>query len=321
MITLVVPVFNMEQYLPRCMDALMKQTCKAFTIILIDDGSTDSSPSMCDRYAKEHPELIRVVHKKNGGLSSARNAGIEAASGKYIIFPDPDDWVEPDYVEQLLSLQERYQPDLVCLGHFIDYDDHSLPANEGQNFTQMTGADAQKALLMPPCMSGFAWNKLYQLDIIKAHRLKFLDDVGTTEDLDFAFRYLQFCDSVCFAPEIRVYHYYQRSGAATHSGFSVKKLQSIHTYEKIIDIAGQTSEIGRAAKEEICNTAINLLPIYLNSGIEDKVSYLKIKEYIQKYYFDYQKSSRYSKGRKIQAVLARYVPRLYCRIKNIVSHE
>ena len=185
----------------------------------------------------------------------------------------------------------------------------------------MTGADAQKALLMPPCMSGFAWNKLYQLDIIKAHRLKFLDDVGTTEDLDFAFRYLQFCDSVCFAPEIRVYHYYQRSGAATHSGFSVKKLQSIHTYEKMIDIAGQTSEIGRAAKEEICNTAINLLPIYLNSGIEDEVSYLKIKEYIQKYYFDYQKSSRYSKGRKIQAVLARYVPRLYCTIKNIVSHE
>lgn len=319
MITLVVPVFNMEQYLPRCMDALMKQTCKAFTIILIDDGSTDSSPAMCDRYAKEHPELIRVVHKKNGGLSSARNAGIEAASGKYIIFPDPDDWVEPDYVEQLLSLQERYQPDLVCLGHFIDYDDHSLPANEGQSFTQMTGADAQKALLMPPYMSGFAWNKLYQLDIIREHHLKFLDDVGTTEDLDFAFRYLQFCSSVCFAPETRVYHYYQRSGAATHSGFSQHKMYSIHTYEKIIEASAGRPDLVQAAREEICNTAMNLLWMYQNDRCKDVTAKKKMRQYLSENMGVYLNSIHYGTGRKIQAVLAHISPSLYCKLKNKVS--
>lgn len=100
MLTLAIPVYNMKQYLSRCMETLLAQTCRDLEILLIDDGSTDGSGEMCDAYAAEHPNFVRVVHKKNGGLSSARNAGIDAAKGEYIIFPDPDDWVEPDYVEK-----------------------------------------------------------------------------------------------------------------------------------------------------------------------------------------------------------------------------
>lgn len=321
LISLVVPVYNMERYLERSMITLLSQVQAEYEIILVDDGSTDSSPKMCDEYAEQYPDVVRVIHKKNGGLSSARNAGMDAADGDYVIFPDPDDWTEKDYLVRLVELQDQYGVDLVCTGHFIDYDDHSMPANQGETLRVMSGEAAQKTLLISPCMSGFAWNKLYHLDIIQEHDLRFLDDVGTTEDLDFAFRYLQYCGKVCFDPETRTYHYYQRSGAATHSGFSVRKLQAIHTYEKMLAVAGETSEIGRAAKEDICNTAINLVVIYLNSGVKDEMSYKKIREYIKKYYTDYQKSNRYDKGRKIQAVLARYVPKLYCWIKNRVSKE
>ena len=93
MITVVVPIYNLSELLHRCMTTLLSQS-GSYEIILVDDGSTDKSPAMCDRYATEYQDKVRVIHKENGGLSSARNAGIEAARGKYIIFPDPDDWVE-----------------------------------------------------------------------------------------------------------------------------------------------------------------------------------------------------------------------------------
>ena len=86
MLTLAIPVYNMEQYLPRCMETMLAQTCQDFEILLVDDGSTDNSGQMCDDYAAKHSDFIRVVHKENGGLSSARNAGIDAAKGKYPIF-------------------------------------------------------------------------------------------------------------------------------------------------------------------------------------------------------------------------------------------
>lgn len=113
----------MERYLPRCLDSILAQTSREFEAILVDDGSTDSSGSLCDRAAAAHPEWIRVVHKPNGGLSSARNAGIDRARGEFITFPDPDDWLEPEYVEALLQAQREYQADLVCLGHYVDTDE------------------------------------------------------------------------------------------------------------------------------------------------------------------------------------------------------
>ena len=134
----------------------------------------------------------------------------------------------------------------------------------------LSGAEAQKALLLPPQMRGFAWNKLYRLDLIRQHGLRFLEDVGITEDLDFSYRYLAFCRKVCLAPSARTYHYFQREGAATRSGFSQRKLDSLHTYEKIIaDCEPTMPDLSRAAKDEICTTAVNLLWMYETSETKD----------------------------------------------------
>ncbi len=320
-ISVVVPVYNLSVFLPRCFESLLMQTLDNYEIILVDDGSTDISGTLCDQYESEHKKFVRCIHKCNGGLSSARNMGIDAAKGKYIIFPDPDDWVEPDYLEKLMLLQEREASDLVCTGHYIEFDSGGIQANLGQKYQIMSRKEAQLSLLSSNGMSGFAWNKLYHLDIIHREKLYFLDDVGTTEDLDFSFRYLQYCSRVCFAPDIRTYHYYQRANAATHSTFTEKKLESIHTYEKILQIAGENSEIAVAAKEEICNTAINLLVMYLNSDSNDEKVYKKIRIYVKEYYWEYIKSTRYGINRKIQAMLARYVPKLYQKIKNIMAKE
>ena len=319
MISLVIPVFNMKQFLPRCMEKLLKQKGD-YEIVLIDDGSTDGSGELCDWYASEYSALVRVVHKENGGLSSARNTGIDAAQGEYVTFPDPDDWVELNFIERLTTLQEQYTPDLLCIGHYIDFDNQSVSANERQPLKQMNKNQAQKALLIPPSMNGFAWNKLYHMDIIQSHQLRFLDDVGTTEDLDFAYRYLQFCEKIVFSPEDRLYHYYQRNGAATHSGFSRKKMESIRTYEKIIATAID-KEMIRAAEEEICNTAVNLVWSFRESHIDDEEIWRQLRQYLGQYLKYYCVSQRYGIGRKVQAILAYYTPNLYVYLKRKINKK
>lgn len=319
MVSLVVPVFNMKQFLPRCMDSVLRQKGE-YEIILVNDGSTDGSKELCDRYYSEYSDMVRVVHKENGGLSSARNAGIDAAQGEYIIFPDPDDWVELNFVERLMELQKHFSPDLLCIGHFIDFDNYSVPANESQPLKQMGKEQAEKALLIPPSMNGFAWNKLYHMDIIRSHELRFLDDVGTTEDLDFAYRYLQYCKKIVFSPGDRLYHYYQRSGAATHSRFSRKKMESIRAYEKIIATT-RNKEMVRAAKEEICNTVVNLIWSYRESRAENEESWEQLRQYLKRYLKYYCASHRYGTGRKVQAIMAYFMPKLYVYLKRRFSKE
>lgn len=322
MLTLAIPVYNMEQYLPRCMESMLAQTCREFELLLVDDGSTDGSGPMCDAYAAEYPDLIRVVHKENGGLSSARNAGIDGAKGDCIIFPDPDDWVEPDYVEKLLEYRQQYDADLVCTGHYIDTENTCVPSKQDHPPMLLSGAEAQKALLLPPQMRGFAWNKLYRLDLIRQHGLRFLEDVGITEDLDFSYRYLAFCRKVCLAPSARTYHYFQREGAATRSGFSQRKLDSLHTYEKIIaDCEPAMPDLSRAAKDEICTTAVNLLWMYETSETKDAAVRKVLLRHIRENLPAYLRGKQYGLGRKVQAVLAGFCPGLYAHLKNSVQRN
>lgn len=117
LLSVIIPVYNVEDYLARCVDSILGQTYHTLEVILVDDGSPDASGSICDAYAQKDSR-VRVIHKENGGLSSARNAGLEAATGEYITFVDSDDWIEPDAYEHLLGLIERYQVKLVCGGNY-----------------------------------------------------------------------------------------------------------------------------------------------------------------------------------------------------------
>lgn len=320
MVTLVVPVYNMEQYLPRCMESLLAQTCRDYEILLVDDGSDTSTAALCDSYATAHPDLVRVIHKPNGGLSSARNAGIDAARGEFIIFPDPDDWVEPHYVESLLVHQREYQADLVCLGHYIDTADTSVPASTSRETVLLEGTAGQRGLLLPPRMQGFSWNKLYRLDIIRSQSLRFPDGMGTTEDLYFAYRYLAYAQRVCYAPGARVYHYCQREDSSTHSSFSRDKIGTIKTYEYIIDdCAHRDPELARSAADEICTSAVNLIWLCECAEQRDPDSRRYLLGHIRRLLLRYLFSSHYRMGRKIQAILASISPRIYMYLKNAVQ--
>lgn len=117
LVSVIVPVYNVEEYLGRCVDSVLAQTYQNLEVILVDDGAQDSSGSICDAYARKDPR-VRVIHKANGGLSSARNAGIDIAKGDYLEFVDSDDWIEPDAVENLLQLALLHQVELVVGGRW-----------------------------------------------------------------------------------------------------------------------------------------------------------------------------------------------------------
>lgn len=317
MITLAIPVYNMEQLLPRCMDSLLAQTFRDFEILLIDDGSTDASGIMCDRYAEEHPGFIRAIHKANGGLCSARNTGIREASGEFIVFPDPDDWVEPDYVRHLMELQRSGDMDLVCTGYYVDTDDTCVPGSRDVPEMILTAEEARKALLLPPNMSGFAWNKLYRVELLRRLGLEFLEEAGIREDLDFAYRYLAFCRKVVYAPALRTYHYYQRPNAATHSAFSQKKLAMFRAYEKIMEDAQDwCPELAELARDLMCVNAVNMLWEWYRSDRKDRSSRKKLMGYLRQYLPNHLRSPHFGTSRKLQAVMAFLCPAGYAWLRS-----
>jgi glycosyltransferase involved in cell wall biosynthesis len=125
LISIIVPVYNMESYLDRCMSSILNQTYKNLEIILVDDGSTDSSPKMCDDYAIKD-NRIKVVHKENGGLSDARNAGLKIATGNYIGYVDSDDWIELDMYERMYNACVENNVQLAVCRYFREYDDKTV---------------------------------------------------------------------------------------------------------------------------------------------------------------------------------------------------
>lgn len=318
-VTLVVPIYNMEKYLPRCLDSILAQTSQEFEAILVDDGSTDSSGSMCDRFATAHPERIRVLHKPNGGLSSARNAGIDAAQGDFITFPDPDDWLEAEYVETLLQAQREYQADLVCLGHYVDTDVSFTYGYPEMEPILLKGAEGQRNLLLGRKMHGFCWNKLYRMELIRELGLRFSNEMGDREDLFFTYSYLAHCTVTLHDPSRRVYHYYQRRDSSTRRSFDAAQLGTLQAFVRIMDDHRQTDpQLVQAAADELCTEAVNLLWNYENSAVdlpqvrEDLI--LRIRQLLPSYLL----SSTFHAGRKFQAILAAISPRLYVLLKNTI---
>ncbi|WP_242271457.1 glycosyltransferase [Bacillus cereus group sp. BfR-BA-01310] len=190
-ISIVVPIYNVEKYLHTCLNLLLKQPFSDFELILVDDGSTDYCGAICDEYSKQD-ERIKVIHKTNGGLSSARNAGIEAATGKYIVFIDPDDQIDADYFTRLYTIAEENDCDAVISGY------KTVPTN---NFmmpkfklnTVMNGKDF--ILSSPNIHSGndlcFVWRYIYNLKNIKEKKnIRFNEQVFIGEDVIFNLEFL-----------------------------------------------------------------------------------------------------------------------------------
>lgn len=225
-VSVVVPVYNVEAYLPACVDSILAQTFTNMEVILVDDGSTDGCAALCDEYA-HRDNRVRTIHRANGGLSAARNTGIEVAAGEYITFIDSDDAVAPDMIEYLLALIKEYDADMsVCQRWYIDEDGNTLPMPAKRDVATHVvrgNAACMRAFFTHGHIDTVAWAKLYrraQFRTIRYPEGKYNEDVFTT------YRVVAECNAIAVGAE-RKYLYRQRRQSITKSSFNAKHLDSI----------------------------------------------------------------------------------------------
>lgn len=241
LVTIIIPVYCVELYLEQCIKSVVQQTYSEIEIILVDDGSPDQSPEICNIWA-ERDSRITVIHKANGGLSDARNVGIDQAHGKYIMFVDSDDWIESDMVENMLNTLETYQADICACGIFYEYEGRTV-IREIDSFIGNSG-DAYKRLYNENRYPVSAWNKLYRRKCWSKLRFpvrKICEDAFTTYLLiDQAERIVQ-----CSVP---YYHYRIRENSIMTSGFSERKMDEEEAWrENYIFVKKHYPEYAKAA--------------------------------------------------------------------------
>ncbi len=222
-ISVIVPVYNVEKYLERCVESIFKQTYKNIEIILVDDGSTDNSGKICDKFLKKD-ERVKVIHKENGGLSDARNAGLEILSGKYIMFVDSDDWISPAMVEKMYRVLKLYNTELVVCEPIYAYENYiSMPKLSGKSF-MLDKENALELLIADRKFRTNAWNKLYSRKLwmnIRFPKGKHYEDVRTMYNI------YELCDNIAFLDQ-GLYYYFQREQSIVHSS-------KIDSYLELID--------------------------------------------------------------------------------------
>lgn len=208
MVSVIVPIYKVENVLHYCIDSILNQTYKDFELILVDDGSPDNSGKICDKYAKKDIR-IKVIHKENGGVSSARNCGIDAAKGKYICFVDSDDYIASDYLEELISVKQNYPQcdNIWCYFQTVkSYDTkvESLKVNE--KISTYTVKDIMT--LHEKWLDAGPYCKLYTRNIIVKNSICFSEELSLGEDLIFNYEYLDCTKGDIAVINICTYFYY-----------------------------------------------------------------------------------------------------------------
>lgn len=222
LISVIVPIYNVEEYLDRCVESIVNQTYKNLEIILVDDGSPDNCPKMCDSWS-EKDNRIKVVHKENGGLSDARNAGMPFATGEIISFIDSDDWIELDMFERMLSRMQKDNSDMVSCGVKWVEEDGSLIRDVTSENEVLDTMIAMKELLNDRKLKQHVWNKIYKYDLIKD--IPF-EKGKYHEDVFWSYQIVGRAKKVSVVKE-SFYNYVQRSNSIMGEGFSAKRLDAL----------------------------------------------------------------------------------------------
>ena len=272
LISVIVPVYNIIPYLPRCVESLRTQTYENLEILLIDDGSTDETPALCDRLEAED-ERIRVFHKKNGGPSSARNFGLQQAGGEYVGFVDSDDYIDPDFTQHLVEAAEAHHADLVIAPYKM-----VIPAGATkpeQVLEKLEDSLGVMSVARPPEVREYGflpagvydkdtfalrlmdkpasyfysvlWNKLYRRILLTGHDIQFTSELKWAEDLVFNMQYIQYAETFVSIDKAG-YYYVQNPQSICHTQINPasivqNKIQTFRYYKDLYTRLGMYEEV------------------------------------------------------------------------------
>ncbi len=287
-ISIIVPVYNVEELLPRCVESIMAQTKKSLEIILVDDGATDGSGAVCDEYAKKD-ERIKVIHKPNGGLTSAWKAGAEAAEGLYIGFVDSDDWIDEDMYQKMWESACKYNSDVVVCGLVFDYEDKTI-AKRGEisDFQKEYYSRHELEELFPTLINDGRFfgrklqparvTKLYRKELVDKNMLLCKDEVTVGEDMQLTLPALLDAKSMSVVKDFYPYHYWFNQKSMTGK-YDPKYLDKIKVMERRLKEVSAEKGIFDFAPQ-ITNDFLGLAVIGLKNGVirntEGKKSALEI---------------------------------------------
>ena len=245
-ISVIVPVYGVEDVLGRCVDSILAQTYKNLEIILVDDGSPDGCPALCDEYSRKYPDIIRAVHKKNGGLTSAWKEGVRHAEGELIGFVDSDDWIDPDMYERLAAAQEEKDADISMAGLVFDYADPGYPPRRETNRMKKTWYGRRElADLFPVLLNDGSFigrtvqpsrvTKLFCRELVEKNLDLWDERVTVGEDLQMVFAAVLDARSVCALQDFYPYHYWYNMSSMT-GGHDPDYLEKIKLLKERLEI-------------------------------------------------------------------------------------
>ena len=223
MVSIIVPVYNAEQYLRRCVDSILNQEYTDFEVFLVNDGSTDSSGDICEEYGNKDTRVI-VIQKENTGVSDSRNLALDRARGKYLQFLDSDDWITPDATRLFVRAAEEYGCDMVISDFYRVVGERLSPKGDIEEEGVLTQEEFAAHMMENPAdfYYGVLWNKLYRRDLVEEHSLRMDTNINWCEDFLFNLEYIRYA-KVFYALHAPIYYYVKRKGSLASQGISISK--------------------------------------------------------------------------------------------------
>ena len=281
LITVIIPIYNVGGYVEATIESLLAQSYKNIEIILVDDGSTDDSGDVCDKYAGID-KRIKVIHKANGGVSSARNAGLEEAKGEYVAFVDGDDIVSADYIKSLYEMLKENDVDMSVQVYYNMFS-AKKEKSVAENIDRVMSANEFMEFEILGCRDTSVCVKLYRLEIIQSYNIRFDENITNLEDMLFLFQYLSKCNRVFYdTNQVNYYRTIRRDGVV-FSKFQEHKLTAFKAREYVYDaLLARNDE--KLLKKELTlelQDGIGFLVAMHSSGYRgERVTY--VKNYMKK---------------------------------------
>lgn len=317
-VSVIVPIYNAEIYIDKCIQSIINQTLKDIEIILVDDGSTDKSVEISNKYA-ENDKRIKVIKQKNKGASSARNYGISVATGDFITFVDSDDFIEIDMLEVLYNAAIDNKCDVILSGIKIVKD-----SNIEYEFTTDSKIYTKQEVFKlfyfdkEPFSPNYACGKLIKRSV--CNKVKFREDIFLMEDTLFSVELFMNCSNNIMYIDRHLYNYVQRIGSESKH-FSKKRITSFYALEEVLNLAKSIDEKYEKSFLKVYSKLIlSILQDIISFDFENnKREYFKISRTLNKHYVDNMKSKDISYKNKIHLSIIRISPSLYKTSLNLIK--